>query len=274
LDIEAYIKSGIIESYVLGLASAEEVIEIEKLRLQYSDIENAINEFSEMLEKEAFENAIPPPEDGKARIMAAINEDEGQSTILSTLSSANSDTTIRTPVKNLGIWRFAAAASIILFIVSAAFNFFLYNKFNKQQDAYQALLNERNFLQANNQVYQTRLQEWQDAFDVMHRPTMAMIKLPGIKGKEKNFATVFWDKKNKEVYVVANVLPKAGSGKQYQLWALVNGKPVDAGMLDPEYIGVCKMKTIFEAQAFAITLENKGGSPSPSMQEMYVMGEV
>jgi anti-sigma-K factor RskA len=123
-------------------------------------------------------------------------------------------------------------------------------------------------------VYQTRLQDWQAAIDVMHNPTMAMIKLPGIKGKENNMATVFWNKTNKEVYLVANILPKVETGKQYQLWALVNGKPVDAGMLDPECEGVCKMKTIPDAQGFAITLEKQGGSPTPTMSDMFVMGKV
>ncbi len=206
MDTEAYIKSGIIESYVLGLASAEEITEIEKLRSQYSDIDKAINEFSELLEKKAFENAITPHKDVKDKIMLAIKEEESRATVSPKLPLTNSDTTISTPVRNLRVWRFAAAASIILFIVSAAFNLFLYNKFNKQRDAYQAMLIERNSLQANNQVYQARLQEWQAALDVMHKPTMAMIKLPGIPGKEKNLATVFWDRKNKEVYVVAELV--------------------------------------------------------------------
>ena len=61
--------------------------------------------------------------------------------------------------------------------------------------------------------------------------------------------------------------------KQYQLWEIVNGKTVDAGMLD-NCTGLCKLKNIPSAQAFAITLENKGGSPTPTMSALYVMGAV
>ncbi|WP_350340234.1 anti-sigma factor [Paraflavitalea speifideaquila] len=46
----------------------------------------------------------------------------------------------------------------------------------------------------------------------------------------------------------------APAGRQYQLWALVDGKPVDAGMLD-NCDGLCQLKNIQQAQAFAITLE-------------------
>lgn len=35
-----------------------------------------------------------------------------------------------------------------------------------------------------------------------------------------------------------------------------------------------EMKMIKSAQAFAITLEKEGGSEAPTMEEMYVMGEV
>jgi anti-sigma-K factor RskA len=273
LDIQAYIESGIIESYVLGLASAEEAIEVEKLRLQYPEVRNAIDEFSVLLEKPASENAIPPPANVKSKIMAAIKGDERETGIPPLLPLKDSDTIINEPVRSLRMWRFAAAASIILFIASTAFNIYLYNRYNEKNTAYQALLTQTNTLQANNQVYQTRMQEWQAALDVLHDPKMAMIKLADVKG-QKNLATVFWDRNNKDVYVVANVLPKPKAGKQYQLWAMVNGKPVDAGMIDSQCIGVCKMKTIPEAQAFAITLENEGGSPAPTMKELYVMGKV
>jgi anti-sigma-K factor RskA len=76
VDIQAYIQSGIVETYVLGVASAEEVAEIEKLRLTYPEVDKAIDEFSESLETEAFANAIAPPPEVKAKIMAAINHEK------------------------------------------------------------------------------------------------------------------------------------------------------------------------------------------------------
>ncbi len=273
MDIQAYIQSGIIESYVLGLASAEEAIEVENLRLQYPEVNKAIDEFSAMLEKEALENAIAPPADVKSKIMSAIRDDERKTRIIPSLPLKDADTNISAPVRSLRVWRFAAAASIILFIVSSAFNIYLYNRYNEKNLAYIALLTDRNTLQANTQVYQTRMKEWESALSVLHDPKMAMIKLADVKG-QKNLATVFWDRNNKDVYLVCNVLPKIKTGKQYQLWALVKGKPVNAGMINPACEGVCKMITTPEAEAFAITLENEGGSSTPTMEQLYVMGKV
>jgi anti-sigma-K factor RskA len=273
VDVQAYIQSGIIESYVLGVASADEVAEVEKLRAEHPEVDKAIADFSDALEKQAFENAIVPPVDLKSKIMSAIGQDEETAVIPPALPLKDSDTNVSAPVRSLRTWRFAAAASIILLVASTAFNIYLYNRFSKQNDAYQALLIERSSLQANNQIYQTRLRESQSALAMMSDPTMKMVKMPGTKDKE-NLAMLFWDTKNKDVYVMPQKLPKPGDGKQYQLWALVDGKPVDAGVLNPACETVCKMKTIPVAQAFAISLEKEGGSPTPTMEAICVMGKV
>jgi anti-sigma-K factor RskA len=102
---------------------------------------------------------------------------------------------------------------------------------------------------------------------------MIKVEMPGVPGKETSLTTVFWNKNTKDVYLLANKLPQAAEGKQYQLWALVDGKPVNAGLLE-DCNGVCKLKNIPKAQAFAITLEDKGGSATPHLDQLYVIGNV
>jgi len=112
-----------------------------------------------------------------------------------------------------------------------------------------------------------------NSMQLMSDPSTIKVAMPGVKGKENNFTTVFWDSKTKDVYLLANKLTAAPAGKQYQLWALVDGKPVDAGVI-ADCNGLCHLKNIQKAQAFAITLENEGGSPSPHIDQMFVMGAV
>lgn len=178
-----------------------------------------------------------------------------------------------TPPSKFKVWQFAAAASVILLLISAALNIYLFNRYSATSEQYQALLIQRNSLQAKSDVYQTHLRQWQSAAEMMADPAMAMIKMPGVEGKKDNMATVFWDTRSKDVFVMPNKLPAPSQNKQYQLWALVDGKPVDLGMLDPDCNSVCKMKNIPRAQAFAITLEKTGGSPSPTMDQMFVFGK-
>jgi hypothetical protein len=176
--------------------------------------------------------------------------------------------------KPVRVWQYMTAASILLFVISAALNLYFYKNYKTASDQYQALLTERTSLQASNDAYRTRLNKIDESMKLMADPDMLMVKMPGVKGKENSLATVCWDTKTKDVYLLANRLPDTQSNQQYQLWALVDGKPVDAGMIGDCTDGFCKMKNIKKAQAFAITLEKKGGSPTPNLSAMFAMGAV
>ena len=280
MDIKIYIESGIIESYVLGLAEPEEILEIERLKEEYPEVQQGIDDFSIAIEEQAFRNAVTPPQAIKEQLLALLQFGQGSISghdtplVVAYNSSLNHDKPVVSIAPSTTNWKFLAAASIILFIVSAIANLLLYNRYTSTKSEYAALINERNTLQANNQVFQTRLKDYQSASEMMADPTIAMVQLKDPSHKENNMTTVFWDSKSKDVYLLTNKLPAPNKNQQYQLWALVDGKPVDAGMLDPQCTSLCKMKNIPKAQAFAITLEKAGGSPVPTMDQLYVMGNI
>lgn len=86
-------------------------------------------------------------------------------------------------------------------------------------------------------------------------------------------AVVFLNTKEATVLISIDQLAEIPETSQYQLWALVDGKPIDMGVLDSN--GVQKAKNIPEllnAQAFAITIEKKGGSPIPTLEKMVAAG--
>ena len=275
MDIQAYIQCGIIESYILGLASQQESDELDVLRTLHSEIDLAINDFSEDLEQQAFANAIAPPADMKQKIMSALKNEANQRNIPIPIFIPSVPVEIQTAkIRNISNqWKNIAAAAVLLFLISTVVNFFLYNKYDKKNSDYQALLSEKKGLLADNNVIQSQLKEWKSAAEMMEDPSMMMVKMNAVPGKEQNKALVFWDTKNKDVYVMINKLPPPAVGKQYQLWALMDGKPIDAGVIS-DCTTTCKMKNIPNAQAFAITLENAGGSPTPTLEAMYVFGKV
>jgi anti-sigma-K factor RskA len=256
MDIKEYIQSGIIEQYVLGLATAEDVAELEKLRIQYPEINNAVLDFEKNFEEHLLANPVPPPASIKSSLEAKLF---GELSVEKTLNEQI------TPVYKMSAWRYIAAACIVLLVISTSLNFYFYSGYKNSKQQYQALLTERNTLQANNASYKQSLQMFDDT-------SMVHIDMKGMPGKEKNIATVLWDKNSKDVYINAIGLQQIPQGKQYQLWAIVDGKPVDAGVIN-NCIGLCKMKRIDHAEAFAITLEKEGGSINPTLTEMYVMGK-
>ncbi len=276
MEIQEYIESGIIESYVLGIAEPAEIAEVEKLKLQYIEIQKAIDVFSITLEQMALKNAVPPPADIKPRLMAELdfNTSSKDTFPLTVAYNSNDKSNEEGSIKKMRTWRFAAAASIILFLASAAANFFIYNKYSKKNSELQALLIQTNSLQASNQVFQTKVKEFETANQMMADPEYQKVNLLDPNKKKDYLITAFWSRNTKDVFISVKKLPQPTPGKQYQLWALVDGNPVDAGMLDPTCKSLCKMKNIPRAQAFAVTLEVSGGSPEPTMEQLFVMGKI
>ena len=259
MDIKAYIETGVIESYVLGMADKQEAAELEQMARQYPEVQQAIDAFEAALEQQALAAAVAPPAHVKEALLATLSPEfkkDGKAAVVS-----------------FGWSRYVAAASVILLVASAALNVYFYSQFRSSSNAYQALLVEKNSLFAENQNTQTKALDLYNSMQMMSNPAVIKVSMQGVAGKETSLATVFWDSKSKDVYLLPNKLPEAASGKQYQLWAIVDGKPVDAGVMDA-CNGLCRMKNIPAASAFAITLENKGGSPTPTMDQMYVLGKV
>ncbi len=277
MDIQAYIETGVIESYVLGMANPHEAAELEQLSRQYPEIKQAIDEFEASLEKQAFANAVKPPSSVKDSLMLTLKDEfakeEDTRKVVPIVPSLDKGINNQTPVRSIaGRLKYVAAASVILLVASAGLNIYLYKEAKDARVNYLALLKENSTIIADRGVYQTRMLDMYNSMQLMSDPAMVKVAMSGVKDKEE-LATVFWDSKTKDVYLLANKLPETPDNKQYQLWAMVDGKPVDAGILG-DCNGLCKLKNIPNAQAFAITLEKKGGSPSPDLAQLHVFGKV
>lgn len=74
MDIEEHIRSGIIESYALGLATASEREEFERLMVQYPELKTALSVFEYQLELFAIYHETPPPPEIRERIEAQIGQ--------------------------------------------------------------------------------------------------------------------------------------------------------------------------------------------------------
>jgi hypothetical protein len=74
VKIQEYIASGIIESYVLGLASPEEIAQMEGLLPLHPELREALSDFGYQLELFALENEVPPPPGVREKILDRIRE--------------------------------------------------------------------------------------------------------------------------------------------------------------------------------------------------------
>ena len=147
-----------------------------------------------------------------------------------------------------------------------------YSYYNKYQSASRELQLAQQKIDQQNQANLAMKTD----INVMTDKNSLPVVLKGTPHAPDALAKIYWMKTTGDVYVDPSNLPGIPSGKQYQLWAIVDGKPVDAGMISTEkgIYHIQKMKSFGRAEAFAITLEKAGGSPTPTMDQMYVISKI
>jgi anti-sigma-K factor RskA len=274
VDPKEYISSGIIESYVLGLTSTEEGEEFERMCAAHSDIRMAREQFEQQLEQNAIALGMAPPKKLKSLVLSEIEIDAQKlGKPANTVPQQQEVQQPTSPRIGTNIWRYAAAAAVILLAGSAFLNMYLLSQYRRYSHEYSQLLDSQTAMSRNMTHMEMKAENYAAAMKMMHDTNMAMVKMSGVRKHWGNSAMVFWDKKTKNVYLMADNLPQPPKGMQYQLWAFVNGKAVDAGLLNWDNGNMMTpLTTIASAEAFAITLEKAGGSAWPNEESMYVMG--
>ncbi|RMZ60169.1 hypothetical protein D1632_11330 [Chryseobacterium nematophagum] len=265
MNTKEYISSGIIESYILGLASSEEAGILECVIKNNAEVREAFEVAQKTLEDLATVNAVKPPSDLKDKIWNKIQQEQTAKKITPIIELPKQDE--KNENKQIYNWKKYTIAASFLFLLSIAGNLFWLNNQSKTKDEMGKLKNE---MHSQDLVLEKMTQK----MDMFSNPDMQLVVLNGVEKHPNAKAMVFWDKKTKEVYLNAENLPKAPDGLQYQLWAIINGKPISAGMYSDDKDSKVALSNIPNAEVFAITLEKQGGSEVPTMENMYVMGKI
>jgi len=262
VNIKEYISSGIVESYVLGLASEEEKAEFEQLCTRYPELVAARNSFELSLEKEAFENASEPPGSVKQGFLDFINRQSVSS------QQSNSTSIEKNMAQKSSPVRWLAAASVLLLVVSG---YLAYKFYNESVNLRSELQNTKD---AQAQL-DSRLKTLEDQQRVIKDPKVSVVNLTGLPKAPASSASVYWDSTSSNVWLLVKNLPQLPSDKQFQLWALIDGKPKDLGLFDPqgEEKVILKMNNTQKADAFAITIEKRGNTAGPDLEQLQALGK-
>ncbi len=266
MDISEYISSGLLESYVLGLASKEENRLIHTLIKESPQVNEEILAIESALLTHASQQATIPPLHIKNAVIEKIFVTESE--VIdhpASLSFKNTSNSLR----------YLAAASVTLFFISAFTNFYFYSNWRIAEERITALNIQNDQLAEGFSIEQTKYKSIESTIAIMQSPYNKQVMMKGMPIAPSGLAMVYWNQQTHEVFINVHQLPTPPAGQQYQLWALVGGKPIDAGVFDVnDSIQMQKLKVIESAEAFAVTLEKSGGSPTPTLTAMYLMGQI
>lgn len=274
IDPKTYIESGVLELYVLGDLSSEEKREVEEMAVQHPEIRSELEAIESALEAYALANAIQPSARARGKVLGSL---------VTAQSSDSSNEPVIVPLqpvaRSTNFYKYAFAASVALLVISGVMLVNLNNQLNESNTQLIAL-------QTANQQFSNRVnfmdQELQDSrkfLEIYQKPEQyKLVSLKGTPNAPQASMTVAFNPDKQEVMIDLSSLkmPSNDEQHQYQLWALVDGKPVDLGVFDSttEVTGMKIMKSVKGPQTFAVTLEPKGGSAGPTMEQMMVLGDI
>ena len=282
MDIEKYIASGILELYALDELPAEERAEVEQALAQYPVLREELNAIEEGLEGLAMESAVAPPDFLKTSILDAIDQKSGSQEIRGSVKqeSGSQDSEKEAKVVPMQpranrLRSYVAAASITLTLVSTYLAVDYRGKWKESQLSYEQITQNLELQAENfNQVKQD-LDKLEQDFNVLTNADFGRFDMASVvQGQDQFSASVFWNQKTLEAYLSIGTLKTLTQEQQYQLWAIIDGKPVSMGVFDHDAEGLLKMENVSGVATFAVTIEPRGGSENPTLSAMQVAGNV
>lgn len=268
MSLDNYIASGILELYVLNALEPEEMAEVDALAHQYPAVQVAITRIRDTFASYGELHPETPQPGLRAKVIKAVKQEviaaSETSAVLNRLSQADIS------VRNARVI-IAASISLLLLSMLTALNFY----FRWQEAAYLAnsIMAEKIQMAAERDLLQAAARDGKELLAVITNTEVRLVNLIGVEAYPKASALVAWNQETTEVFLWVYQLPQPEPDSQYQLWAFVAEQAIDVGVFDVQ-TGSISMKPLEKAQAFAITLEPKGGSSTPSLEQLLLIGSL
>lgn len=270
-DIKAYIESGILELYILGDVTPQEKLQVEEMALKHPAVKAELDEIEQAMEQYAKYNAIEPHDQLRERVLNSTLTNLADDNTFDERKIKSEDNIVPLALHSpVTFYKYALAACLALLLASAITLISLYNRL--QQSNTQLAV-----LQVNNQRFASRVNLMDQQLHVFRDASFKFMTLKGTAKAPKAELTVAWSPVKHKVMIDMGTMKMPANDKahQYQLWAIVGKKPVNLGVFDmaADTAVMKEMRYIASANALAVTLEPRGGSLVPTMDEMMVIGK-
>ncbi|MFL9843339.1 anti-sigma factor [Flavobacterium rhizosphaerae] len=259
MNIEEYIESGILELYVFGLLSEAENTEIYSLSQQHTAIAEEILSIEKAVINLSY--SISPN-------LSSANYEAIREKLLERQKVVQLQ-----PRRNTASYLGWVASVVLMFGIA-----YQYYQYNEAQDEIQTVTAQRSKFEQLLVNAEKENTEKNEALGILRDTLNTKIPLQGQDAAPQAYASVYINKAQNEIYVDVAGLPEPPEGKVYQVWALQLDPftPTSIGIIDNKtaHSGVFKMEYYEGPQAFGITLEPTGGSPTPTLDQLYTLGKV
>ena len=307
MDLKTYISTGILEQYVMDLLSAEDRQKVESMLDQHPSLLEEMDKIESALYLFSTVRSIVPPSGIEQMILeeiandlskteppsqeppdSEIMEDSDQDGIVETSDDKpeipekpkddkpenkrdKTNNKNNTGKKGFGNWLWLLGFAGIGLL--AGWLFFSNNNLKGELAELQQQYDD---LKVNCDSLDSEKVDLESQLLFLRNNNSQIIPMTGTEILPRAYATIYYNTEERKSLLDINYLPDPPTDLQYQLWAIVDGQPVDMGVFDlfTSSDSLKEVPFLENASAFAITLEQKGGSPTPNLEQMYVYGAV
>jgi anti-sigma-K factor RskA len=267
MDKEKFLSSGLIDLYVLGLASEKDVEIVHQYAETYPDIKETINSLMDSLEQYARANSVDPPVSLKENTFAELDQ------IIAKTNGAGNSNGHQVASKNSGFKLLLGAGVLLLAVLGYALGS-MNSKYNLAISKVNDLNQQLADCQDDNRDFESKNQIFALQNEYLKDDKTIHVHLRGTPNAPQALAVAYWNEEEDYAYLNILDLPKPASNKQYQLWADVEGEMISMGVLDFEKEKLIKIPHIAHAESLNITLERYGGAQSPDVTQIFMSGKV
>ena len=270
MNIQDYITSGILELYVLDSLEPAKRREVEDMAEKHPEVSAEIEQIE--LAMEGLALALAPEVNPKIldKLLLAVGGISAAGIASPTQAAP------KVPGEKIARGGMYTWLPLVLAAAALAAAFYLYsisNTFSAEADELRQRYEDLKIAcdeTANELDLSTAMATY------LSDPDTRDIVLAGTDNNSGKQAMVFYNPNDGRTIFRGNQLPAPPAGKQYQLWAIDADGPKDLGVLDLDLSGdvLLDVTHVPAAAAFAITLEDAGGKPTPDLTQLQVIGEV
>lgn len=242
--IRIFLDTDLLEKYLLGTTTQEESMQVERYIAMYPEVRKTYDELQENLETFAKLYALKTPEGLKDRILSRIK------------------------AQNTGrrkFQRYAIAASIAALLFAGS-SYFFWNQNQNLQDENVIVNNKIKTLEED---MKEQLEDVRNQFIVLNNPQTKKYTVNGNKKAKELKAVAYINPVKKLSFINVRSLPNLPDNQCYQMWAEVNGKMVNLGVIknvdDKDRL---RPLPYAENAIGYITIEPQGGNDTPTVQNI------
>lgn len=254
-----FIESSFLEEYALGLLSDSSDIKLTEDFIKSSDlVQSEFLLLQQNMEKLAQSKAVKVPSKVKDVLMSRLLNIESLAGKVISMNTTKSNN------RRL-VWNVAASA---LILISSSIAFYNWQNGEIIEEENSELVKGMQKLELLNKNNIDEFKTLQERFALIADPGTKKINLKGNNKAEDLNIIAYRNDEDAASYLHIVNIPKAPSGKCFQLWGDVNGEMISLGVLNQKNLEFVSINHLEGMASLNITIENEGGSKHPTVADI------